>query len=715
MTGRPSAGDGERYVLGYLDRFSYAPGSVVSCMVSATEPRIAADVIRLARGIADDAFESRYGPRIAAIPETIVSTGPQTCARGSYVIARDVIRERVQGVTLTVRLWPTRPRRGEHQGLLAFLNADDEGVFSVGLDHDGVPVVHGPGGRIVVRASRSLHERRWYEVRVSLDAERVELHVRAIAPLVAEVQVDRTVGGTCELREARHVLLAAAGLQGVRPLAPYDGKLEHPRIEFSEGAYAAWAFERAVGGSHVEDVSGRGAHGLAVNTPTRAMTGSLWNGSVTNPRAAPGHYNAIHFHADDLDDARWSRTLAIPLPADLASGAYAIRLRALDGSLIDHVPFVVTPRAADRHTVAVLLPTFTYQAYANLQPSTSARHPLDPQDSVQQRHPEFGKSLYDGHDDGSGVCTATLARPMLQIRPGYRSWLTGAPRHFSADLFLLEWLEKQGVAFDVICDHDVDDRPDSLAGYAVVLTGSHPEYCTGRLLDALDRHVAAGGNLMYLGGNGFYWVTARFPANPNIIEVRRHAGTRTWDGEPGEQHLAATGEPGGLWRDRGRPPNRLTGVGMTAQGWEGAAGYRRTAQGWNPQWAWIFEGVERQVIGDYGFCLGGASGDELDRFDVRRGSPPDAVVLATSLPHGSGYHAVVEEVLAVEGDLSAASSPHVRSDMVLVQHAGGGRTFSVGSISFIGSLLWNGGDNDVSRIVANVLREFQRVPRSGGA
>src|SRR5690606_32711922 len=110
-------------------------------------------------------------------------------------------------------------------------------------------------------------------------------------------------------------------------------------------------------------------------------------------------------------------------------------------------------------------------------------------------------------------------------------------------------------------------NPGTLAPYSAVVTGSHPEYASGRMLDALDRYLQDGGNLAYLGGNGFYWVTTTYPDVPGVIEVRRGmAGTRTWESRPGEEDHASTGERGGLWRHRGRPPQLLVGVGFTAQG-----------------------------------------------------------------------------------------------------------------------------------------------------
>ena len=48
----------------------------------------------------------------------------------------------------------------------------------------------------------------------------------------------------------------------------------------------------------------------------------------------------------------------------------------------------------------------------------------------------------------------------------------------------------------------------------------------------------------------------------------------------------------------------------------------------------------------------------------------------------------------------------IRADMVYFDVPGGGAVFSVGSITFCGSLPWNGGDNNISQIVENVLGRF---------
>ena len=48
----------------------------------------------------------------------------------------------------------------------------------------------------------------------------------------------------------------------------------------------------------------------------------------------------------------------------------------------------------------------------------------------------------------------------------------------------------------------------------------------------------------------------------------------------------------------------------------------------------------------------------------------------------------------------------IRADMIYFEVPGGGEVFSVGSITFCGSLPWNGGDNNISRLIENVLGRF---------
>ena len=219
---------------------------------------------------------------------------------------------------------------------------------------------------------------------------------------------------------------------------------------------------------------------------------------------------------------------------------------------------------------------------------------------------------------------------------------------------------------------------------------------------------------MYLGGNGFYWVTAMDPARPHLIEMRRGInGTRAWSSAPGESRLSLTGEPGGLWRYRGRAPNRLCGVGFASQGWDAAAGFTRLPASRDPRAAFIFAGVgEDEVIGDFGLVLNGAAGDEIDRYDLSLGTPEETLRLATSEgAHSDAFQLVVEDTQESSPHLGGTTCRQVRADLVFIDDPGGGAVFSVGSINWIASLPHNGFANNVSRITENVLRRF--VAREG--
>ena len=177
--------------------------------------------------------------------------------------------------------------------------------------------------------------------------------------------------------------------------------------------------------------------------------------------------------------------------------------------------------------------------------------------------------------------------------------------------------------------------------------------------------------------------------------------------------MSFDGQYGGLWRRNDRAPQKLCGVGFTSQGPFEGSYYQRLPASRDPRVAWIFEGVEDDKLGDFGLSGGGAAGFELDRADVRLGTPPHALVLATS----EGRHDLTRFVLVPEDWLTHVATwqgdpPEklVRADMVFFETLHGGAVFSVGSITFCGSLSHDGYRNNVSRIIDNVVRRFAAPP-----
>jgi N,N-dimethylformamidase len=352
-----------------------------------------------------------------------------------------------------------------------------------------------------------------------------------------------------------------------------------------------------------------------------------------------------------------------------------------------------------------LAATATYLAYANQRFSftggiVSVRKPTNANDIYLLEHPELGHSLYDYHRDGSGVLFSSRLRPILNLKPKGISW------SFTADTNVTAWLDHIGEPYDVITDEDLHGRGvDALAPYAVVVTGTHPEYYSTAMRDALGAWLEQGGRLMYMGGNGFYWRIAYAPDNPAVIEVRRaEDGTRAWIAEPGEYYHAFTGEYGGLWRRLGRPPNQLVGVGFAAQGFDGGTYYRLQPGARDPRVAFMFDGLDTEgIFGNHGTQGRGAAGEEIDRWDEALGSPHHAVVVASSERHKPGMLRAKEELHMM---IVPGADPDIRADLTFFETAAGGAVFSTGSISYAGSLSTNRYDNDVARLTRNVLVRF---------
>ena len=85
-------------------------------------------------------------------------------------------------------------------------------------------------------------------------------------------------------------------------------------------------------------------------------------------------------------------------------------------------------------------------------------------------------------------------------------------------------------------------------------------------------------------------------------------------------------------------------------------------------------------------------------------------MLASSFGHSDSYQLAVEDQLVTGPGTGGSQHPLVRADMVYFEGPNGGAVFSVGSISWCGSLSYNEGDNNVARITANVLRRFAADP-----
>jgi N,N-dimethylformamidase len=754
------------YVTGPQFPWSARPGQTLRFRVSSYSPQYNVQFVRMFNANPDP-----HGPGVVETPISAPANGmhsgaPHLLGLGSYVTVPDQSALRLRGsFTITAWIAPTTIPRStanpvattntpagtpRFQGLVTkwtrgggyglYIAPDGSLALRVGARSHAVTLATGtalrpwapafPGWKSEAQnnpniSSPQMDPSRWYFVAASFDNG----HVTLLQDPVGYAQNNipdptraLSVQGTSArpgLNQAPVLIGAGAShLGGVAQL--YNGKIDNPRIynralgladlkaiEAGTGptdALADWNFSRTIGSPHIVDTSGNQFDGTAVNLPASGVTGHNWDGSVLDYHLARNQYDALYFHQDDLGNARWPVSFSYQVPAGTESGVYAAKLQA--GGHTFYVPFFVTPPAETATAqIALVMPTYSYLAYGM---TGGASTPFGAPSTL---------SLYSQHVDGSGVFYSTALRPLSGVSAQDNLQPNEMPRHFSGDMQLAYWLHAHGYKVDILTDQNVNQEGAALLGrYRVVITGQHPEYTSDALRSAYQTYKDNGGRLMYLGGNGFYWVTGP-SRDATYIEVRRRDGTQGWQAAPGESMLSTTGEEGGLWRFRGLSPQQLVAVGFDAQGYNGPHGsattgepYVRTQDSFRPQVTFIFAGIApNEKIGNFFnfyYPAGGAAGDEVDRTDYTLGSPANTIVVARATGFPDGYQYVVEELNQSDSQESGNVNPLVEADMAYTKFLGGGAVFTVGSIAWDSSLLFHNSDNDVSRITNNVLTQF---------
>jgi len=736
------------YITGYCDRITVKNGERLNFMVSGHGVD-AADVhiVQLIHGDENPAGPGFIEREVDASCNGRISVTEQSTQAGSFMVIDGSERfDPTASFTLHAFIWPTSPGNGQ-QGILTRW-ADKCGAALI-INGDGhLALALGDGkDRQEITASAPLSSHLWYFVSATYDAASGTVSLRQEAVINAyNSRLSRIVprNDTCADSDKVTVkpgapdspLLFAGCHEGGRVTCLYNGKIDRAGIHTrplsggeldairdgamppADGLLTYWDTTEGYTAQGIGDtLVDRGPHGMnghGYNRPVRAMTGYNWNGRDDCFRLAPEQFGGIYYNNDAIIDCRWTPTFEWTVSDDLKSGVYAARLCA--GELEDHITFFVRPKSPSAK-IAMLMPTASYLAYANehfvldapgVQAVTGHTLILHDIDYLLGQHPEWGLSSYDHHADGAGVCYSSYLRPVMGLRPKLRMASTGVPWQFPADMSIIYWLEKLGYDYDVITDEDLHrDGIDCLRPYTAVLNGTHSEYYSEEMMDASEQYLAEGGHIAYLGANGYYWVVAFRDDEPACMEIRKlDSGSRAWQAAPGEYYMATNGEKGGIWRNRGRLPQKLTGVGFTSEGMDESKPYRRMPDSYDPAIAWVFDGVDAETFGDYGLAHDGAAGIELDRYDLALGTPPSTYLLASSEGHSDNYPHVSEELMFNYPGLAGTQDFQIRADLTYVETTNDGAIFSTGSIAWGQALPWNEGDNEVSRITANVLNRW---------
>ncbi len=745
-------------IFGYCDPLAARAGKPIDFMVSVEGTKeVEAQIVRLVHGDENPEGPGFVEEEVETDVPGVLTVRRQYTQLGSFASVDDGDgRLAAPGAfTLHAFFYATTPGK-RRQTLLGSWSVNSSKGYGLGVNPDGHLEFWVGDGETVdhVTAEVALVPKVWHFVAATYDpatgaarlhqigvVNRWNSHIGPVVPFDHDSHVSETlrvrpavagasflIAGSHENNPTRGDFVSMIFNGKIDRCGLYDRVLERAEIEAmatgsvpDAGILAYWDTAQGYTDRGIGDVIvDTGPHGMNAtghNRPIRAMTGWNWRGREDSFRLDPTQYGGIAFHDDALIDCEWEPTVTWTPPEDIRSGVYALRLRA--GGAEDHVPVIIRP-AAPRARIAILMSTFTYLAYANehlafeahtAQAITAHTPVLVPEDIEFKKLEEFGLSTYDHHSDGAGVCYSSWRRPIINMRPKYRMPGMTFPWALPADLSLIWWMDQSGYDYELLSDHDLHrEGVEALRPYKAVINCTHPEYYSEEMMDATEDYLTGGGRLLYIGGNGYYWVTSLCDGDPACIEVRKlDVGSRAWQAEAGEGYLASTGERSGLWRSRGRAPQKIVGLGFTTEGMDESQPFERMPDSFHKRAAWIFEGIgETELIGDFGLAQGGAAGIELDRYELALGTPPHTLLVAASHGHSDNYPLVSEEITYAFPGRGGTQDPQVRGDMIYFTTPNNGAVFAAGSIAWSQALPCHGGDNSVGQIMRNVLDAFTR-------
>ncbi|MGR6964403.1 N,N-dimethylformamidase beta subunit family domain-containing protein [Geodermatophilus sp. URMC 61] len=347
----------------------------------------------------------------------------------------------------------------------------------------------------------------------------------------------------------------------------------------------------------------------------------------------------------------WDETFTLTVSPEWASGLYSATCTDSAGGRCD-IPFVVKPGDDRRSRLAVLANVNTWLAYNGW----------------------GGRSKY------SGLARTSFLRPMPNAAPGGDTHLT------RGELWILGWLESQGHPPDVFTDIDFHNDGCDPAQYPLLIVGTHPEYWTPRMYDRLASYLDAGGSLAYLGGNGVFETGEYDNDQTEMVFRLGHEG--------GARELA-------LFRTLGRPERSLLGVATERCEVPGSPYVVRAAD--HP----LFAGTglsNGDTIGDVGLSRGHSGGKgngKASGWEVDTSRGPGATAVPTDClldPLAVPPSALPEGLVVLAEGAPDGTDPG--ADMTYYDHRGGGFVFSVGSLTFGGSLVV---DPVLGTLVHNVL------------
>ena len=367
-------------IIGYADPLVSSPGDKLGVKISCSRGTFTSKVFRLKAGYSHADAPPISHQVVRTIRQETHEGKPQFTRIGSFARInswKGSMLDNVDSMSITFWCQATLPMGAKHEQFL-FSSFDTDALtgFECFLDELGNLIFRVGGATAVqeVNLSIKLVRHQWYRLHFIIEPQSGTIRLKAQAKA-------RDIGELSTSIEEEHQLAQAARIASEWPFiisgdsvgcetssepvksCSFNGKIDGFKLEtVSKGnvdTLLYFDFSLDIPTDKIRDKNDK-YHGELINAPSRAVTGHDWDASQSDWTRAPYGYGAIHFHDDDLDDARWHTSFELELPMDLQSGCYGVFVD--DGESTDFIPFFVRPESNTTRVspVALIIPTFTY-------------------------------------------------------------------------------------------------------------------------------------------------------------------------------------------------------------------------------------------------------------------------------------------------------------------------------------------------------------------
>ena len=296
---------------------------------------------------------------------------------------------------------------------------------------------------------------------------------------------------------------------------------------------------------------------------------------VYSKKNIPGAEHAIPENASS-HGCKWPVSFKMKVPTTWKSGYYEALFKVEDrgGKFVQRnrrtaesrCYFVLRPAEPGKDTkILIQLAVNTYNAYNNWGGS-----------SLYGYH---GRNNLQGH-------RVSFDRPSGSL---FSRW----------ELPFVEWAERAGYTLDYASNMDLEQRPEILKNYRLVLSVGHDEYWSAPMRDSLEKFIADGGNAAFFSGNSVCW------------QVRWEGGDRAltcWKQWHNQDPVYLTDDRSllsSLWSHHliNRPENTMTGVGFLHGGYHKSHGQFMDGKGsytvHRPD-HWVYAGTDLKRGDEFG-------------------------------------------------------------------------------------------------------------------